>query len=78
MINLDKHTIELKCPICGFFNFIFLKQAKLRDCIICRGCKGNIQLDDYMNECRKAVANVKRQIRELKRQLKGINITIRI
>ncbi len=78
MIDLDKHTLQLECPLCGFLNYFFLKQARLRDCIICRGCKGNIQLDDHMNECRKVVASVRRQLNEFEHQLQGMNVTINL
>lgn len=78
MINLDKHTVEFECPQCGFFNPIFLKQARLRDVIICRGCKGNVQLDDQMNECRKAIRQVRRSLQELMDSLGNTQITINL
>ena len=65
MINLDNQTIELLCPNCGFYNPIYFKQARLRDVVICRGCKSNIQLDDQMNECRKAYWIVRKAIKKL-------------
>lgn len=48
-INIDKFEVEVDCPRCGFANPIWLRQARLRDVVICRGCKANIQLDDSMN-----------------------------
>ena len=54
MLDLDNANIEFPCQKCGFYNKIRLKQARLRDVIICRGCKRNIILDDHMNEIRKA------------------------
>ena len=71
MIGLDNQTIEFACPRCGFYNPIFFKQARLRDAIICRGCKINIRLDDQMNECRKAVRAINRAVRELEKSLKN-------
>ena len=68
MINLDNETIEFPCPYCGFYNAIFFKQARLRDVVICRGCKFNIHLDDQMNECRKA----ERAFRKLCKRLKKL------
>ena len=52
--NLDKIEVEVECPRCGFGNPVWLRQARLRDVVICRGCKANIQLDDGMNTVRKA------------------------
>lgn len=78
MIDIDNQTIQFKCPLCGFYNAIFFKQARLRDVIICRGCKVNIQLDDQMNECRKAEEAVRKAIEELEQATKGLNLNIRI
>lgn len=78
MINLDNETIEFPCPHCGFYNAIFFKQARLRDVIICRGCKSNIQLDDQMNECRKAEKAIRKALQELEEALKNLNVTIEI
>jgi len=78
MINLDNITIEFQCPICGFYNAIFFKQARLRDVIICRGCKSNIQLDDQMNECRKANRAFRKALQEFEKTLQNINIKIDI
>jgi hypothetical protein len=78
MISLDNETIEFPCPQCGFYNPIFFKQARLRDVIICRGCKSNIQLDDQMNECRKAERAFRKAVEELEKTLKNLNIKINI
>src|SRR6266581_393430 len=59
MIDLDGHTIEVECPRWRFYNPITLKQVRLRDAIICRGCKVTIQLEDHMNETRKAIRSIK-------------------
>lgn len=75
---IDNAPISVECPICDFENPFTLKQARLRDVIICRGCKANIQLDDQMNECRKAVRQVERAINELQESLKNMNFTIRL
>lgn len=69
MLNFDKHEIEVQCPECSFYNPIWLKQARLRDVIICRGCKSNIRLDDQMNETRKAIRSIRRAMREFEQSL---------
>ena len=71
MINLDKHEIDIQCPKCSFYNSIWLLQARLRDVIICRGCKSNIYLDDQMNETRKAIKSVRRAMAKFEKSLSG-------
>jgi hypothetical protein len=73
MINLDNIEIELQCPNCNFYNYILIRKARLRDVIICRGCKSNIQLDDQMNEVRKSVRNFREAMQKLENSLKGLN-----
>jgi len=78
MINIDKHEVDFRCPNCNFYNSIQIKQARLRDVVICRGCKSNIRLDDQMNETRKAVRSIKRAMNALEETLKGMSFKIRI
>ena len=79
-MDLDKASIEIECPRCGFFGHIFFRQARLRDVVICRGCKASIRLDDNMNECRKARAALAEAIADLERSLAqlGGTFTIRL
>jgi hypothetical protein len=77
MINFDKMQVEIQCPKCRFYNPISLKQARLRDVVICRGCKVNIRLDDQMNETRKAIRSMRRAMNELQETLRSMS-TIRI
>jgi len=70
-INLGKFEVEVDCPGCGFSNPIWLRQARLRDAIICRGCKANIQLDDSMNTVRKGVQSIHRALQQLHEQIEG-------
>ena len=72
MIDFDKHEIDIQCPECSFCNPIWLKQARLRDVIICRGCKANIHLDDQMNETRKAIKSIRRALNELEETLNSM------
>ena len=74
MINLDKQEIEFQCPTCNFYSKIWLKQARLRDVVICRGCKYNIRLDDQMNETRKAIRSFKRTMNKLEQTLNGMSL----
>jgi hypothetical protein len=76
MLNLDRIEFDLSCPLCRFQNGIFYRQARLRDVVICRGCKANIQLDDQMNECRKARRQVNQAMADLERSLAAFSKTI--
>ena len=78
MIDMGDETIDFPCPRCGFYNPIFLKQARLRDVVICRGCKTNIQLDDQMNECRNALRAIRRAGQELEDALGDATIRIEL
>ena len=74
MLNLDNYEVEIQCPKCEFYNPIYLKQARLRDVIICRGCKCNIQLNDQMNETKKSIRSINRAMNELEKTLTGFSI----
>ena len=75
---IDNTPVSAACPHCNFDNPFTIKQARLRDVIICRGCKANIQLDDQMNECRKAVRQIERALSELQGSLGRLNLTIKL
>jgi predicted RNA-binding Zn-ribbon protein involved in translation (DUF1610 family) len=76
VIDLDRIALDFECPKCGFFNGFFFRDARLRDVLICRGCKANIQLDDHMNECRKAHQQVNKAMRELEDAISSFKKTI--
>jgi hypothetical protein len=79
VIDLDRFEFDVDCPKCRFATKIFYRDARLRNVLICRGCKGNIQLNDHMNECRKARRQVHAAIQELEAAIAELNnITIRI
>ncbi len=79
MLDLDKHELDLPCPRCGFYNPVTLKAVRLRDAVICRGCKATIRFEDHMNETRKAVKTINRAVRELEDQIGDMGIvTIRL
>ncbi|RQS88131.1 hypothetical protein DF048_27830 [Burkholderia seminalis] len=78
MINLDRMDFDVPCPRCRFENDIFGRQVRLRDVIICRGCKTNIRLDDHMNEYRKARQQIDQTFAELEHVFASFNKTIRL
>ena len=78
-IDIDNHKIDIHCPSCHFFNTVTLKQVRLRDVVICRGCKANISLEDHLNMTRKTIRSFQRAMRQIEEQLAKIGkITIRL
>lgn len=75
---IDNTPVSAACPLCGFFNSFTIKQARLRGILICRGCKGNIHLDDDMNECRKVTRQIERAIAEFHESVKKMNLKLKI
>jgi transposase-like protein len=79
MIDLRKQVVDINCPACNFQNQITLKQAQIRSIIICRGCKSNIQLQDYFNTVRKALKSIRRELKGLEKAIENFgNITINL
>lgn len=76
MLDLDRAEFEIECPRCNFATKIFYRDARLRDVLICRGCKANLQLDDHMNECRKVRKQINTAIRELEEEFSKLNKTL--
>lgn len=77
-VNFSRHTFEFECPSCSFYNSATLGQARVRDAVICRGCKGVIRLDDHMNECRLALRRVRATLQNLQNSLKSLKIEIKL
>jgi hypothetical protein len=78
MFDLDPLEIEFACPSCGFYNNARLKQVRLNDVLICRGCKGNLQLVDQMGQMDKARRQTRRAVGELEEALSRLgHITLK-
>lgn len=79
VINLDKIPFEVGCPKCEFYNTFSLRQARLQDVIICRGCNCTIQLSDQMAECQRDIRRVEKALYELAENIKKFsNFEIKI
>ena len=78
MIDIDRFSFDVECSRCSFATKILYRDARLRDVLVCRGCKANIQLDDHMNECRKVRKQVASAMADLDRTIATLNKTIRI
>ena len=71
LLDLGKYELDVKCPNCHFYNPIYLRQAQLREVIICRGCKGSIRLDDHMNQTKKMLRDLRRAVDDFERTLRS-------
>lgn len=79
MIEIDDYELDFACPRCGFYNPVTLKKVRLRDAVICRGCKAMIRFEDHMNETRNAVRRINRALRRLEEQMSKIGtVTFRL
>jgi len=68
-LDIDGFEVDIECPGCAFHNSVWLKQARLHDVVICRGCKGNIQLHDQMASVRQARRSIREQLRRFEREI---------
>ena len=71
MIDFDKYTLDIDCPKCDFSNPVFMRQIRTEDVIICRGCKNNIQLQDYMGSFQTGLKQIQSALDELQK-LSGV------
>lgn len=78
MFDLDRHELDTKCERCGFWNDFTIKEARLDQVIICRGCKANLQLRDYMGTVKRSERNIRRAMRDFEDALQSLNTTITI
>lgn len=65
MSFLDNQSVPVECPECGFITDVTIREVRLQDAIICRGCKGTLQLLDHMHSVRKAQRTMERALDEL-------------
>ncbi|OYD17364.1 hypothetical protein CH330_00320 [candidate division WOR-3 bacterium JGI_Cruoil_03_51_56] len=70
-LDLDRVSLHIDCPRCGFRNPFLYGQARLGDVIICRGCKSNIQLQDSRGSLANSRRAIMRAVERLKASLEG-------
>lgn len=78
MFDLERVEIPVDCPKCGFTIPATLRQVRLRDVVICRGCKRNVQMEDHLNEVRRGLRDAQRSLDELAEALEELNTEITI
>jgi len=72
MFDLDKSTIDFKCPSCEFPNTATVREFRFGLTVLCRGCKRNIRLVPMDGGMTKA----KQTINDFISEFKNINIRI--
>ena len=78
VFDLDRVNIPIQCPKCDFDNYVTMAQVRLNDVVICRGCKSNIQLVDYMGTVSKSRETLDNSLRRLMGSLpRGFTVTLR-
>lgn len=79
MLKLDNHRVDISCPRCKFLNKVSLKQVRIGDIVICRGCKINIRLEDHRRSTHKANRELQRAMNAMFDELSKIGkITIKL
>lgn len=78
MFDLDQQAVNDQCHMCGFWNDFTIKEARLDQVIICRGCKANIQVRDYLGTVKRAERDVRRALEDFENSLRSLNTTITI
>ena len=63
--DLDRHPIEVECPVCQLHTWVKLGEIRRRDFVICRGCHANILLEDHLGQ-------VHRFVRSFEQMLQGM------
>jgi len=75
-VNADRFRVRFNCPGCEFSNSASFRAVRLRQTMICCGCKTDIQLEDHMNSVRRAVRRMRRMMARLQDTLgDGIRLT---
>ena len=75
MINIGKMPVNFQCPSCGFSNKATIKQIRINDIIICRGCKANLKLQDHFDTVKKTLRSLRREIAHLEDQIKNWDVS---
>ena len=79
MVDFDAIEFPLTCPNCEFSNPVTIKQARLGDVLICRGCKANLQCVDVLGELANARSAIQKRFDELTELFhKPIRLTLKL
>lgn len=79
MREFSKTLIPVKCIYCDFENQVSIEQIKTEKVVICRGCRSNIVLKDYLKSVQKAERDLKKAVNDIEEALqKGFNFEIKL
>jgi len=68
-LDLEKETVDITCPKCKATNKVSLGQIRREDIIKCHGCQNSIQLVDKDRSVAKAMGNVQKSMKNLKKSI---------
>lgn len=69
--DLDRHWIDVDCPHCRLATPASLRDVRLGNVIICRGCKANVRLVDHLGEYHRVRRKLERAFRQMITALGG-------
>lgn len=70
MSELDHLRFSFPCPSCSFLNEATIRDARTGGRVICRGCKGMIQLCDSSGAVKKGRKRFDKAIASLRQEIK--------
>ncbi|TNF24097.1 MAG: hypothetical protein EP329_25925 [Deltaproteobacteria bacterium] len=71
-LGLDRVEQEATCPRCRLRTPFFLRDVRLGRVLVCKGCKANLQLNDYLGSYQEMRNRLRRQMRELLKTLSDL------
>jgi transposase-like protein len=63
--DLDRHEIEIDCPICKLSNWVKIGEIRRRDYVVCRGCHANLLLEDHLGQVQRFTQEFEHLFKEL-------------
>ena len=66
MFDLDRVAITITCPKCNFDNSATVRQVRVGDRVICRGCKNVLCLVDRNASFKKGRSRMSEEIESLR------------
>lgn len=78
MIDLEREEVPIECPECEFVLPATLRQVRIRNIVICRGCKRNVQLEDHLNEVRVGLRGIQQSFKELEETMENLDMELSI
>ena len=71
-LDLDKETVDIRCPECGATNKVSLGQIRREEVIKCHSCHSPVQFVDKDHSVAKAIDNVQKSMKNLKKTIEKV------